>query len=73
VDESDVLLFPATGDGILEESFQAMKAMRNQSEPVIFAIDVKGDLTRTAYLCRLLRDSSCPGNPESGAGFPGGL
>ena len=73
VDESDVLLFPASSDGIHEESFQAMKALRNQNKPVLFVRNVKRDLARTVYLRRFLRDPSCPGNRGSGAEFSRGL
>ena len=67
------LLFLGSSDGIQEDSFQTMKALRNQNKPVIFVLNMKRDLTRTVYLRSFLRDSSYPGNPGSGAGFSGGL
>ena len=57
IDESDVLLFLTSSDGIQEASFQAMQALRAQNKPVIFVLNVKHDLTQPVYLRRFLKSS----------------
>lgn len=59
IDESDVLLFLASSDGVQESSFRGMCALRSQNKPVIFVLNVRLDLTRPVYMRRFLR------SPES--------
>lgn len=56
IDQSDVVLFLASSDGIQETSFEGMRALRDQNKPVIFVLNVKRDLTKRVYLKRFLRD-----------------
>lgn len=56
VDESDLLLFLASSDGIQETAFRGMKAIRSQNKPIVFVLNVKRDLERAVNLRRFLRD-----------------
>lgn len=56
VDQSDLILFLASSDGIQEEAFRGMHALREQNKPIIFVLNVKEDLTRPVYRKRFLRD-----------------
>ncbi|GIV04404.1 MAG: hypothetical protein KatS3mg015_3234 [Fimbriimonadales bacterium] len=56
VDESDLLLFLVSSDGIQETAFRAMKAIRSQNKPIVFVLNVKLDLERGVNLRRFLRD-----------------
>ena len=58
VDRSDLLLFLASSDGIQEDSFRGMQAIRNQNKPIVFVLNVKRDLTRKVFMKRFLRDPS---------------
>ena len=55
IDESDVLVFLVSSDGIQESSFRAMQELRDQNKPVIFVLNVRLDLTRRVHLRRFLR------------------
>ena len=67
VDESDLLLFLASSDGIQETGFRGMKAIRSQNKPIVFVLNVKRDLTRGVNLRRFLRDpQSLLGNDAIG-------
>ena len=55
IDESDVILFLVSSDGVQESSFRAMRELRDQNKPVIFVLNVRLDLTRRVFLQRFLR------------------
>lgn len=57
IDESDVLLFLVSSDGIQESSFCGMRQLRNQNKPMVFVLNVKLDLTQPIYMRRFIR---CP-------------
>ena len=59
IDDSDVLVFLVSSDGVQESSFRAMQELRDQNKPVIFVLNVLLDLTRPVLLRRFLR------SPES--------
>jgi len=54
IDESDLLLFLISSDGIQETVFQAMKAIHRRNKPVIFVLNVKLDLEHPVYKRRFL-------------------
>jgi hypothetical protein len=56
LDQSDLILFLTSSDGIQEEAFRGMQALREQNKPIIFVLNVKEDLTRPVYRKRFLRD-----------------
>jgi hypothetical protein len=64
VDQSDVILFLVSSDGIQEEVFRGMQALRSQNKPVIFVLNVKQDLEKAVYLRRFLRDASTVFNEQ---------
>lgn len=45
IDESDVLLFLVSSDGIQASSFCEMRKLRSQNKPMVFVLNVKFDLT----------------------------
>ena len=57
IDESDVLLFLVSSDGIQESSFCGMRELRRQNKPMVFVLNVKFDLTHQIYMRRFIR---CP-------------
>ncbi len=44
IDETDVVLFLVSSDGIQEESFKGMQELRQQNKPLLFVLNVKRDL-----------------------------
>jgi hypothetical protein len=56
VDESDLILFLASSDGIQETAFRSMQAIRSQNKPIVFVLNVKRDLERGVHLRKFLRD-----------------
>ena len=56
IDETDVVLFLLSSDGIQEESFKGMQHLRQQNKPVLFVLNVKRDLERPVNMRRFLRD-----------------
>jgi len=58
LDESDLVLFLLSSDGIQEEVFKGMQALRERNKPVIFLLNVKLDLERPVLRKRFLRDPS---------------
>ncbi|MCH4027277.1 MAG: 50S ribosome-binding GTPase [Acetobacter fabarum] len=46
IDETDVVLFLASSDGVQEESFKGMRELRQQNKPLIFVLNVKRDLEK---------------------------
>lgn len=56
VDQTDVILFLASSDGIQEESFRAMQAIRQQNKPLLFILNVKRDLGKPVFMRRFLAD-----------------
>lgn len=56
IDETDVVLFLASSDGIQEEAFKGMKALRQQNKPLLFVLNVKRDLKKPVNLRRFLKD-----------------
>ncbi|HEX8697704.1 MAG TPA: GTPase [Myxococcaceae bacterium] len=56
IDETDVVLFLASSDGIQEESFKGMQSIRQQNKPVIFVLNVKRDLQKPVFMRRFLAD-----------------
>ena len=58
IDESDVLLFLTSSDGIQESSFRGMSKLRDQNKPVIFVINMMQDLNHSVYRRRFLKSPS---------------
>lgn len=56
IDETDVVLFLASSDGIQEESFKGMQALHQQNKPLLFVLNVKRDLKKPVNLRRFLKD-----------------
>ncbi len=56
VDESDLILFLVSSDGIQETAFRSMQAIRSQNKPIVFVLNMKRDLERDVNLRRFLRD-----------------
>jgi len=56
VDESDLLLFLSSSDGIQESTFKGLKALRSQNKPVVFVLNVKLNLEIPVNLRRFLRN-----------------
>ena len=56
VDESDVLLFLVNSNGIQETSVNSMKAVRRDSKPIIFVLNVLLNLEHDVNMRRFLRD-----------------
>ena len=56
IDETDVVLFLASSDGIQEEAFKGMKALRQQNKPLLFVLNVKRDLKKQVNLRRFLKN-----------------
>lgn len=56
IDETDVVLFLASSDGIQEESFKGMQALRQQNKPLLFVLNVKRDLEKPVNMRRFLKD-----------------
>ena len=56
IDESDVILFLFSSDGIQESSFRGMKDLRYENKPIIFVLNVRYDLTRPIFMRKFLRD-----------------
>jgi hypothetical protein len=57
IDETDVVLFLVSSDGIQEESFKGMQILREQNKPLLFVLNVKRDLEKPVYMRRFLKDS----------------
>ena len=57
LDETDLVLFLASSDGIQEDAFKGLAKLREQNKPVVFVLNVKRDLTRSVFMRRFLRDS----------------
>lgn len=58
IDETDVVLFLASSDGIQEEAFKGMQALRQQNKPMLFVLNVKRDLKKPVNLRRFLKAPS---------------
>jgi len=56
IDETDVVLFLVSSDGIQEESFKGMQALRQQNKPLLFVLNVKRDLQKPVFMRRFLAD-----------------
>lgn len=56
IDETDVVLFLVSSDGIQEEAFKGMQAVRQQNKPLLFVLNVKRDLQRPVFMRRFLAD-----------------
>lgn len=56
IDETDVVLFLASSDGIQEESFKGMQELRQQNKPLLFVLNVKRDLEKPVNMRRFLKD-----------------
>jgi small GTP-binding protein len=56
IDETDVVLFLASSDGIQEESFKGMQELRQQNKPLLFVLNVKRDLDKPVTMRRFLKD-----------------
>lgn len=56
IDETDVVLFLVSSDGIQEESFKGMQELRQQNKPLLFVLNVKLDLEKAVYMRRFLKD-----------------
>lgn len=56
IDETDVVLFLASSDGIQEESFKGMQQLRQQNKPQLFVLNVKRDLEKPVNMRRFLKD-----------------
>ena len=55
IDESDVLLFLVSSDGIQETSFGEMSRLRGQNKPIIFVLNMMRDMNRSVYRRKFLR------------------
>ncbi len=56
IDETDVVLFLVSSDGLQEESFKGMQELRQQNKPLLFVLNVKRDLERPVNMRRFLKD-----------------
>jgi hypothetical protein len=56
IDETDVVLFLTSSDGIQEESFKGMQELRQQNKPLLFVLNVKRDLEKPVNMRRFLKD-----------------
>ena len=56
IDETDVVLFLVSSDGIQEESFKGMQELRQQNKPLLFVLNVKRDLEKPVNMRRFLKD-----------------
>lgn len=56
IDETDVVLFLASSDGIQDESFKGMQELRQQNKPIFFVLNVKRDLEKPVHMRRFLKD-----------------
>jgi hypothetical protein len=56
IDETDVVLFLVSSDGIQEESFKGMQQLRQQNKPQLFILNVKRDLEKSVNMRRFLKD-----------------
>ncbi len=56
IDETDVVLFLASSDGIQEESFKGIQELRQQNKPLLFVLNVKRDLEKAVNMRRFLKD-----------------
>lgn len=56
IDETDVVLFLVSSDGIQEESFKGMRTLWEQNKPLLFVLNVKRDLQKAVYMRRFLAD-----------------
>ncbi|MGK3964070.1 GTPase [Sorangium sp. So ce118] len=56
IDETDVVLFLVSSDGIQEESFKGMQVLRQQNKPLLFVLNVKRDLQKPVFMRRFLAD-----------------
>lgn len=56
IDETDVVLFLVSSDGIQEESFKGMQELRQQNKPLLFVLNVKRDLEKSVNMRRFLKD-----------------
>lgn len=56
IDETDIVLFLASSDGIQEESFKGMQELRQQNKPLLFVLNVKRDLEKAVNMRRFLKD-----------------
>ncbi len=56
IDQTDVVLFLASSDGIQEESFKGMQELRQQNKPLLFVLNVKRDLEKPVNMRRFLKD-----------------
>jgi tRNA U34 5-carboxymethylaminomethyl modifying GTPase MnmE/TrmE len=57
IDETDVVLFLVSSDGIQEESFKGMQALRQRNRPLLFVLNVKRDVEKPVYMRRFLADA----------------
>jgi len=56
IDETDIVLFLVSSDGIQEESFKGMQELRQQNKPLLFVLNVKRDLEKPVNMRRFLKD-----------------
>lgn len=65
VDESDLILFLLSSDGIQEESFREMDELNRLRKPVLFVLNIKLDLTRDVLRRRFLENPAAEMGPEA--------
>lgn len=56
IDETDIVLFLVSSDGIQEESFKGMQELRQQNKPLLFVLNVKRDLEKPVNMRRFLKE-----------------
>ena len=55
IDESDLVLFLVSSDGLQKTVFEGLRSLRDQNKPIVFVLNVKKDLTQPVYLRRFLK------------------
>lgn len=56
LDETDLVLFLTSSDGVQEDAFKGLAKLREQNKPVVFVLNMKRDLTKPVFMQRFLRD-----------------
>ncbi|MES2362380.1 MAG: GTPase [Pseudomonadota bacterium] len=56
IDETDLVLFLVSSDGIQEDTFKGMQALRQQNKPILFILNVKQDLSKPVLMRRFLKN-----------------
>lgn len=68
MDETDVVLFLLSSDGVQAEVFEGMRALRQLNKPMMFVLNMKRDLERPVNLRRFLKDPTTIFNEADLAG-----